>query len=148
MLDRVVLPENRAELPVHGMEMYTTKGNASISQIRSPLGQSMLSPVSPVSPLGSGGLAGRAVGSISPVGGGIALESIVGMALEGGRSLGQGPFRDGFRSAALRGGLGVGVARLLRLGLRLVGSRARVYYDAICYVVWGLGAELGRWGWG
>lgn len=57
-------------------------------------------------------------------------------------------FVMGFGRRALRGGLGVGVARLLRLGLRLVGSRARVYYDAICYVVWGLGAELGRWGWG
>ncbi|CAP95080.1 hypothetical protein E8E15_002401 [Penicillium rubens] len=116
MLDRVVLPENRAELPVHGMEMYTTKGNASISQIRSPLGQSMLSPVSPVSPLGSGGLAGRAVGSISPVGGGIALESIVGMALEGGRSLGQGPFRDGFRSASPARRFGGGSGPAVEIG--------------------------------
>ncbi|CAG8295994.1 unnamed protein product [Penicillium nalgiovense] len=114
MLDRVPMPENRAELPVHGMEIYATvKGNASTSQIRSPLGQSTLSPVSPVSPPGSGGLAGRAVGSVSPVGGGFALECIVGMALEGGRSLGQGPFRDGFRSAGparrFRGGSGPAV---------------------------------------
>lgn len=103
MLDRVSMPENRAELPVHGMDLYTTgNGNASTPQIRSPLGKfTPLSPVSPVSPRGSGGVAGRAVGSVSPVGGGIALESIVGMALEGGRGLGRDALRvDGFRLAS------------------------------------------------
>jgi hypothetical protein len=98
------------------MEMYATKGNASTSQIRSPLGQSMLSPVSPVSPLGSGGLAGRAVGSVSPVGGGIACESIIGMALEGGRGLGQGPFRDGFRSPSPARRFGGGSGPAVEIG--------------------------------
>ncbi|KAJ5800243.1 uncharacterized protein N7518_002311 [Penicillium psychrosexuale] len=86
MLDRVGMPENRAELPVHGMEMYAAgKGNASTSQIRSLPGQAMpLSPVSPVSPLGSSGVAGRDASSVSLVGGGIALESIVGWRWKGG----------------------------------------------------------------
>lgn len=86
MLDRVGMPENRAELPVHGMEVYAAgKGNASTSQIRSPLGQAMpLSIVSPVGPLGGSGVAGRAASSVSLVGGGIALESIVGVALKEG----------------------------------------------------------------
>ena len=54
------MPENRAELPVHGMEMYAAgKGNASTSLSRSLLGQAMLiSPANPVSPLGSSGVAG------------------------------------------------------------------------------------------
>ncbi|KGO74697.1 hypothetical protein PITC_083060 [Penicillium italicum] len=100
MLDRIGMPENRAELPVHGMEMYPArKGNAITSHIRCPFSRS--TPLSPVSPLGSGGAANRAVGSVSPVKGGLAVESIVGMALEGGRSFGQCSLRvDRFLSAS------------------------------------------------
>ncbi|CAG8903645.1 unnamed protein product [Penicillium egyptiacum] len=117
MLDRVAMPENRAELPVHGMEMYAAgKANSSTSQTRSPLGQSMLSPISPASPLGSGGLAGRAAGSVSRVGGGIALESIVGMAWEGGRRLSQGPLSDGFRLASPARRFGGGSGPLVEIG--------------------------------
>ncbi|KAJ5356741.1 hypothetical protein N7517_011350 [Penicillium concentricum] len=99
MLDRIGIPENRAELPVHGMEMYANgKWNARTQLIRCPFSRGTpLSPVTPASPLGSG-VAG-AVGSVSPVGGGIVLESFVGVALDG-RSFGQKLSDDGFRSAS------------------------------------------------
>ncbi|KAK4870765.1 hypothetical protein LT330_000002 [Penicillium expansum] len=98
MLDHISMPENRAELPVHGMEIRST-------------------PLSPVSPLGSGGLAGRVVGSASPVGGGIAAESIVGMTLEGGRSLNQCLLRvDGFRSASPARRIGGGSGPAVEIG--------------------------------
>lgn len=116
MLDHISMPENRAELPVHGMEMYAPrKGYAITSHIRCPFSRS--TPLSPVSPLGSGGLAGRVVGSASPVGGGIAAESIVGMTLEGGRSLNQCLLRvDGFRSASPARRFGGGSGPAVEIG--------------------------------
>ncbi|KAJ5178359.1 uncharacterized protein N7500_001058 [Penicillium coprophilum] len=98
MLDRIGLPENRAELPVHGMELFGVgKWNARTPHIRCPFSRATpLSPVSPASPLGSGTVDG-AVGSVSPVRGEAGLGSIFGIALDGGRSLSQG---FGFRSAS------------------------------------------------
>ncbi|KAJ5497272.1 hypothetical protein N7463_009259 [Penicillium fimorum] len=101
ILDRIGMPENRAELPVHGMKMYTAgKWNTSPQHVKCPFSRATpLGPVSPASPLGSGG-SGRAVGFLSPVGGGIAFESIVGVALDGGRSWSQGLRVDEFRLAS------------------------------------------------
>ncbi|KAJ5457981.1 hypothetical protein N7475_009369 [Penicillium sp. IBT 31633x] len=91
MLDRFAVPANRAELPVHGMEMYARgrgvytldNGNASAPRMSSPLLQSRA--LSPVSALGGGGTgdAGTGMGSrgVSPLRGGIGLESIAGLAL-------------------------------------------------------------------
>lgn len=94
MLDRYAMPRNHAELPVHGMELLgkgLASGKNGSSRMGSPGVSGSLSPVTPVSPLGGSGLASRGV---SPVGG-IALDSIVGMALgEKKESLG------GFRSSS------------------------------------------------
>ncbi|KGO36282.1 hypothetical protein PEX1_034920 [Penicillium expansum] len=100
MLDYISMPENRAELPVHGMEMYAPrKGNAITSHIRCPFSRS-----TPLS-------------SASPVGGGIAAESIVGMTLEGGRSLNQCLLRvDGFRSASPARRFGGGSGPAVEIG--------------------------------
>ncbi|OQE44404.1 hypothetical protein PENCOP_c002G06229 [Penicillium coprophilum] len=101
MLDRICLPENRAELPVHGMEMFAVgKWNARTPHIRCPFSRATpLSPVSPASPLGSGTVDG-AVDSVSPVRGEAGLGSIVGVVLDGGRSLSQGLGFNGVRSAS------------------------------------------------
>ncbi|CAI7623700.1 unnamed protein product [Penicillium crustosum] len=82
--DRIGMPENRAELPVHGMEMYPARKGCTItSHIRSPFSRSTPpSTAGPVSPLGSGGAGPKAVSSC-----------IVGMALKGGRGLNQSPLR-------------------------------------------------------
>lgn len=102
MFDRIGMPENRAELPVHGMEMYAAKKGCTItSHIRSPFSRSTpLSGAGSVSALGSGAAGPKAVSSC-----------IVGMALRGGRGLNQSPLRvDGFRlaSPARRFGGGIG----------------------------------------
>ncbi|KAJ5812891.1 hypothetical protein N7447_009914 [Penicillium robsamsonii] len=54
MLDRIGKPENRAELPVHGMEMYAAgKLNARTQPFKCPFSRATpLSPVSSVSSLG------------------------------------------------------------------------------------------------
>ncbi|CAI7608377.1 unnamed protein product [Penicillium palitans] len=55
MFDRIGMPENRAELPVHGMEMYAARKGCKItSNIRSPFSRSML-----LSPAGPDGAEGR-----------------------------------------------------------------------------------------
>ncbi|CAI7643789.1 unnamed protein product [Penicillium viridicatum] len=108
MFDRIGMPENRAELPVHGMEMYAArKGCMITSHIRSPFSRSTpLSPASPVSPLGSGGAGPNCVSSC-----------VVGMALRGERGLNQSPLHvDGFRSASPARRFGGGVGPPVEIG--------------------------------
>jgi hypothetical protein len=96
MLDRIGMPVDRAELPVHGMETYAAGKWNSKTHIKCPFSRATpLSPVSPASP------------------GETTLESIVGVVLEERKSLNQGPSRvDEFRSAspARRFGSGIGPA--------------------------------------
>ncbi|CAI7603459.1 unnamed protein product [Penicillium discolor] len=108
MFDRIGMPENRAELPVHGMEMYAAKKGCTItSHIRSPFSRSTpLSGAGSVSALGSGGAGPKAVSSC-----------IVGMALRGGRGLNQSPLRvDGFRSASPARRFGGGIGPPVEIG--------------------------------
>lgn len=101
------MPENRVELPVHGMEMYTArKGCMITSHIRSPFSRSTpLNSADSVGLLGSGEDGSRAVGS-----------GIVGMALGGGRSLDRSPLRvDGFQSASPAGRFG-GIGLSVEIG--------------------------------
>ncbi|KAJ5399767.1 hypothetical protein N7465_010256 [Penicillium sp. CMV-2018d] len=104
MFDPIGMPENRAELPVHGMEMYAARKGCTItSHIRSPFSRSTpLSPAGPVSLLGSGGAG---------------TKGVVGMALSGGRSLNQSPLRvDGFRSASPARRFGGGIGPPVEIG--------------------------------
>ncbi|KAJ5952704.1 uncharacterized protein N7479_011117 [Penicillium vulpinum] len=116
MFDRIGMPENRAELPVHGMEMYALGKKTPF--IKCPFSRATpFSPISPISLLGSGVGVGRAVGSVSPIGSGIALDSIVRVAMDGGRSLGQDALRvDGFPSASPARRFGGGSSPAVEIG--------------------------------
>lgn len=108
MLDRIGMPENRAELPVHGMEMYAArKGCMIASYIRCQFNRSTpLSPAGSVSPHRGGGAGSKADSSC-----------IVGMALRGGRNLDQSPLHiDGFRSASPARRFGGGIGPPVEIG--------------------------------
>ncbi|KXG47844.1 uncharacterized protein PGRI_017140 [Penicillium griseofulvum] len=95
MLDRIGMPVDRAELPVHGMETYAAGKWNSKTHIKCPFSRTMpLSPASPASPEG------------------ITLESIVGVVLEERSSSRSRLHVDEFRSAspARRFGSGIGPA--------------------------------------